>query len=396
MDIIQSIKNRVGEIHHEILSYRRHLHRHPELSFEEVETSAFICAVLDKYGITYTKGWAGHGIVAMIKADHADEWIALRADMDALPIIEANDVDYASKNAGVMHACGHDVHTSSMLGACILLQEMKSQLKKSVKIIFQPGEEKLPGGASLMIKEGIFAQQVPKYILGQHVFPSLEVGKVGIKSGLYMASADEIYLTISGKGGHGAMPHENNDVVLAMAQTIVNLQQIVSRRSNPIIPSVLSFGKVNTDGGATNVMPSKVRIQGTFRTMDEPWRKDAHELVRSIVQNTTASFGCQYDLDIKVGYPCLINHINLVSQVKKAMIAYLGAENVADIPIRMTSEDFAFYTQQIPGCFYRLGTRNEAQGITSPVHTATFDIDEDALKVGVGLMVYLAVLGIDI
>ncbi len=389
-EISQIIKDRAKQLLPKIIDIRRHLHAHPELSFQEIETSKYIASLLQENNIPFTTGWAGHGIVATIKGQ-SEETMALRADMDALPILETNDVIYKSKNEGKMHACGHDVHTASLLGAAFILNEIKDQLPKSIKLIFQPGEELLPGGASIMIREGVLQNPTPTSIIGQHVFPSLQAGKVGIRSGLYMASADEIYISIHGRGGHAAMPHDCNDTILAASQMIVSLQQVVSRHCPAGIPSVLSFGKINSTGGATNIIPDEVKIEGTFRTMDENWRMKAHQLIHDIILHTCNAYGAKADVNIVKGYPCLINDPNISVNVKQNMIDYMDAENVIDLDQRMTSEDFAFYSQAIPACFYRLGTRNESKGIISPVHTSTFDIDESALEVGMGLMAWLAV-----
>ncbi len=389
-ELLHIIKQKASEWLPEIIECRRYLHMHPELSFQEVETSRWISKKLTEAGISHTNGWAGHGIVATINGQ-SDVVVALRGDMDALPITEVSDVSYKSRNEGVMHACGHDVHTSALLGAAYILQSIKDQMPYSVRVVFQPGEEKLPGGASMMIEQGVLKNPIPQYIIGQHVFPSLEVGKVGLKSDLYMASADEIYISVHGKGGHGAMPHECTDNVLAASQMIVALQQVISRKANAAIPSVLSFGKLNTIGGATNILPEEVKIEGTFRTMDEEWRFKAHQLITEIAINTCKAYGAMCDIQIMKGYPCLINEPILTAKVRKGMVQYLGQENVVDIPLRMTSEDFAFYSKEIPACFYRLGTGNKEKGITSAVHTPTFDIDEKALENGMGLMAWLAV-----
>lgn len=389
--LLDEIKNLATSLSSEVVDIRRHLHRHPELSFEETKTSAWIATKLEEMKVPYTRGWAGNGIVAEIRSANSDRVVALRADMDALPISEANEVSYKSVNEGVMHACGHDVHMACLIGAVRILNSLKEKLPYSIRIIFQPGEEKLPGGASMMIREGVLESPIPAAILGQHVFPSLAAGKVGIRSGLYMASADEIFITVYGKGGHGAMPNECTDTILAASQMIVSLQQIVSRRNNPSVPSVLSFGKFQSDGGATNIIPNTIKIEGTFRTMDEQWRTLAHGLITSIAQDICKIYGAECDINIIKGYPCLINDPELSSKVKSLMIAYLGEDNVVDLPLRMTSEDFAFYSQVIPACFYRLGTGNEQKGITSAVHTPTFDIDESALEVGMGLLAWNAV-----
>jgi amidohydrolase len=377
------------QLHEEVVANRRHIHAHPELSFEEYETSAFIAAQLDKLGIPYVKK-ADTGIVAELKGDlDSDEVIALRADMDALPIKEANEVSYRSQNEGVMHACGHDVHTASLLGTAKILCKLKPEFGGTVRLIFQPGEEKLPGGASLMIAEGALRNPAPQGIVGQHVMPLIETGKVGFRSGKYMASTDELYVTVKGKGGHGAMPQFNIDPVLIAAHIIVALQQIVSRNADPKTPSVLSFGKVIANG-ATNVIPNEVKLEGTFRTLDEQWRGDAHVKMKKLAEGIAESMGGSCEFVIERGYPYLINEEKLTASVRKSAEEYLGKENVVDLDIWMAAEDFSYYSQEISGCFYRLGTRNEARNITSSVHTPTFDIDEDALLIGPGLMAYIA------
>lgn len=389
--MIEKIKHLAAKYYHEVLTIREHLHMYPELSFEEVNTSNFISLKLKEKGIPHERNWGGHGIVVNLINDEAFETVALRADIDALPITEENEVRYRSKNSGVMHACGHDVHTSSLLGTVFILYELGRETGKNFKAIFQPAEEKLPGGASLLIKEGVLQNPAPKCILGQHVFPSLEAGKVGFRGGLYMASADEIYLTVKGIGGHAAIPQGNIDPVFISANMITSLQQVVSRRANPTIPTVLSFGKINSKGGATNVIPSEVSIEGTFRTMDEDWRKAAHQIIYDVCEGLSRAMGGSCDLKIIKGYPCLINDELTTEKARRAAEEYLGKENVVDLPIRMTSEDFAFYTQETAACFYRLGTGNLAKGIISSVHSPTFDIDVDSLKVSSGLMALLAI-----
>ncbi|GLR19364.1 M20 metallopeptidase family protein [Portibacter lacus] len=389
--MINKIKALATNYFPEVIGIRNHLHAHPELSFEEKETSDFISAELTKKGIEHERNWGGHGIVVNLVNDPSFPTIALRADIDALPIQEENDVPYKSKNAGVMHACGHDVHSSSMLGTVFILNDLGKETGKNFKIIFQPAEEKLPGGASILIKEGVLENPKPATILGQHVHPILAAGKVGFRPGLYMASADEIYMTIRGKGGHAAIPHENIDTVLMASSIIVNLQQVVSRRSNPTIPTVLSFGKINSIGGATNIIPDEIKIEGTFRTMDEEWRAKANGIIEKLAREIAESMGGVCEIEIMKGYPCLINEVKSTEAARQAAQAYLGEENVVELPIRMTSEDFAFYTQKIPACFYRLGTGNVAKGITSSVHTPTFDIDEDSLRISSGLMAYIAI-----
>jgi amidohydrolase len=385
------IKSLAQAYKQEVIDLRRHLHSHPELSFQEFQTAAFVAEKLKAIGITEIESKATTGWSALIKGKNPEKKVvALRADMDALPIIEANEVPYKSQNPGVMHACGHDAHTASLLGAAKILHEVRDQFEGTIKLIFQPGEEIIPGGASLMIKDKVLENPRPNFILGQHVMPMIPAGKVGFRSGLYMASADELYLTIKGKGGHGAMPETFIDPVLISAHLLVALQQIVSRVANPKIPSVLSFGRVEALG-ATNIIPNEVKIQGTFRTLDETWRAKAHEKMRQIAEGIVEGMGGQLDFEIRKGYPFLKNNPELTARSVAAAQTYLGAENVLDLDIWMAAEDFAYFSQEIDGCFYRLGTRNEARGITSGVHTPTFDIEEEALEIGAGLMAWLAV-----
>ncbi len=385
------IKSLAQAYKQEVIDLRRHLHSHPELSFQEFQTAAFVAEKLKAIGITEIESKATTGWSALIKGKNPEKKVvALRADMDALPISEANEVPYKSQNPGVMHACGHDAHTASLLGAAKILHEVRDQFEGTIKLIFQPGEEIIPGGASLMIKDKVLENPRPQYILGQHVMPMIPAGKVGFRSGLYMASADELYLTIKGKGGHGAMPETFIDPVLISAHLLVALQQIVSRVANPKIPSVLSFGRVEALG-ATNIIPNEVKIQGTFRTLDEAWRAKAHEKMRQIAEGIVEGMGGQLDFEIRKGYPFLKNNPELTARSVAAAQTYLGEENVLDLDIWMAAEDFAYFSQEIDGCFYRLGTRNEARGITSGVHTSTFDIEEEALEIGAGLMAWLAV-----
>lgn len=389
-EIVQQLSK---EIAPEVKKWRQHLHAHPELSFEEWQTAEFVAARLSDWNIPFQKGIAKTGIVAYIEGKNPNaKTVALRADMDALPIVEENEVPYKSTRPGVMHACGHDVHTSSLLGAVWILNQLKDQVEGRIQCIFQPGEERIPGGASLMIAEGVLRDYRPQSIIGQHVMPLLPIGKVGFREGLYMASADEIYLTIKGKGGHGAMPQMAIDVVAIAAQVITALQQVVSRQADPKIPSVLSFGKVQANG-ATNVLPDTIYLEGTFRTMNEPWRAKAHQAIQQIVEGICASFGARAELEIRKGYPFLKNDIGLTRKLKNAAVQYLGEDNVVDLDLWMAAEDFAYFAQELPGCFYRLGTRNEAKGIVSGVHTPTFDIDEDALEIGAGMMAWLALNG---
>ena len=389
MTLIKSIKKETNSLHQELIQIRRHLHMHPELSFEEENTSAFVKSHLKAHKIKFKGGYCTHGIVAEIKGAKAGGLTYLRGDMDALPILEKNKVSYKSKNKGVMHACGHDVHTTCVLGAAIVLNRLKSQLKGTVRIVFQPGEEKHPGGASIMIKDGAIKNAKKAKIFGQHVHPPLEVGKVGFHPGEYMASADEIYIDIIGKGGHAALPLNFTDTILVSAEVISGLHKVISRDSDPKVPSVLSFGKINSDGGATNVIPSKVQFIGTFRTMDETNRTRVHAAIKRTATHIAKAYGAKAKVDIRIGYPTLYNNEELTLRAMELARAYMGEENVVLLDKRMTAEDFSYYSQMMPACFYRLGTGNKKRGIISPVHTPTFDIDEEAIKTGVGLMVWL-------
>lgn len=390
LSLKETVKQLAGEGAQEIVSMRRHLHANPELSFQEYNTSKFIEEQLKALGISYNK-IAGTGILALIKGKNPDKKvIALRADIDALPILEANEVPYKSKNDGVMHACGHDVHTSSLLGTAKILQQLKDSFEGTVKLLFQPGEEKMPGGASIMIKEGALKNPDPVNILGQHVMPFIPVGKVGFRSGMYMASTDELYFTVKGKGGHAAMPERNVDPILITSHIIVALQQVVSRNCDPKVPCVLSFGKVIANG-ATNIIPDEVKVEGTFRTMDEAWRAEAHKRMVKIAEGIAEAMGGVCEFTVLNGYPFLKNDPMLTGRARSKAVEFLGEENVVDLDLWMAAEDFSYYSQEIPACFYRLGTRNEERGIISSVHTPTFDIDERALEIGAGLMAWLAI-----
>lgn len=390
-NLIGKIKSLSTTYASEIIEDRHYLHANPELSFKEFNTAKYVAQRLRSFGITPQEGVAQTGLVGIIEGKNpGSKTVALRADMDALPIKEENDVPYKSKIEGVMHACGHDVHTSSLLGTAKILQSMKSDFEGTVKLIFQPGEELIPGGASLMIKDGVLENPKPHNIFGQHVQPFLPVGKVGFRAGMYMASADEIYVTVTGKGGHGAMPDSNIDPVVIAAHIIVALQQIVSRVANPKTPTVLSFGKIIAQG-ATNIIPNEVKIEGTFRTLDEVWRAKAHEKMKKMAEGIADAMGGSCEFKILNGYPFLKNEPEMTLRAKTAAIEFLGEENVVDLDIWMAAEDFAYYTQSTDACFYRLGVRNEQKGIVSSVHTPTFNIDEKALEVGSGLMAWLAI-----
>ena len=388
--MIDRIKELASAMYPEILEYRRHLHRFPELSFNEFETSKFIANELDNLGIPFESGWCKTGIVAQIDSGRPGRVVALRADMDALPIQEQNEVHYRSEHDGIMHACGHDVHMSVVLGATRILNELKDEWNGLLKVIFQPGEEKLPGGAIQMIENGVLRSPRPDIIIGEHVHPPLEAGTFGSKSGSYMASADEIYLTIKGKGGHGAIPNDCIDPVLLTAYILTALQQIVSRRIDPIVPAVLTFGKINSVGGATNVIPNEVKVEGTFRCLDESFRSKAHDDIVQIAKGTAMSMGGDCDVEVVKGYPVLVNDPATTVRLDERMKAFAGEENIFDLPARMSAEDFAYFAREVPSFFYRIGTGNVSRNIISPIHTDTFDIDEKALLHGIGMMAWLA------
>jgi len=373
----------------DLIKIRRHLHAHPELSFQEEKTAAYVSARLTDLGIPHKSGIGGHGIVADIVGDPDGKVVAVRGDMDALPITELNEVSYASQNKGVMHACGHDVHTTCILGAARILQAKKSSLQGTVRLIFQPAEERIPGGASLMIKEGALKKPDVQLIFGQHVYPDMEVGNVGFRPGMYMASADEIYITVKGKGGHGGLPHKCIDTILMASTVVTSVQQLVSRRANAGTPTVVSIGKF-IGSGSTNVIPDEVKLEGTIRTMNEEWRFELHDILKDLVSGICKSMGGSAEIEIRKGYPALINDDELTVWAKQKAIELLGEENVHDLDLRMTAEDFSYFAQEISACFYRLGTSNAGKGLGAPLHTGKFDIDEDALRIGSSLMATLA------
>jgi amidohydrolase len=374
-------------INAEIKDIRAHLHAKPELSFQEFETSKFIQKYLGELGIPYKSGFAKTGIVGKIEGLNPNKKvIALRSDMDALPINENSDNKYCSTNKGVMHACGHDMHMASLLGTAKILSKFKNEWEGTILLIFQPGEELLPGGAKLMMEEGAL-QPEPEWILGQHVLPDMPAGTVGFRSGMYMASGDEIYLTVKGKGGHAAIPHKCIDSILIASHIIVALQQIVSRHCDARIPTVLSFGKI-IGNGATNIIPDEVKIEGTFRTMNEEWRAKAKQLITNIAQSTAAGMEAECEVDIRHGYPFLVNHEDITHEAKTNAIELLGEDKVVNMDIRMTTEDFGFYSQKYPVTFYRFGVQSEKNG---SLHTSNFEANDDSLQTSMSTMAWLAI-----
>jgi len=384
----QKIKNLARQYADEFIEVRHHLHMHPELSYKEFETGKFVQSKLASFGIPFEVK-ATTGVLGIIKGKNpGSRVIALRADMDALPIQEENEVAYKSQNPGVMHACGHDVHTTILLGAAKILNELKEEWEGTIKLLFQPGEERNPGGASYMIKDGVLENPKPQGIFGLHVHPGLDLGKLSFRKGRVMASADEIYITIRSKGGHAATPHLTADTILVASQLIVSLQQVISRNNNPVSPSVLSICSIQ-GGHTTNVIPSEVKLMGTFRAMDEIWRSKAHELIRNQAKGIAEATGAEIDLHIDIGYPTVDNDPALTETAWQLANTYMGKDNVSETEMRMGAEDFGFYTQVIPGCFYRLGVRNKEKGIVHNVHTAQFNIDEKAIETGMGMMAWL-------
>ena len=391
MGLLEKIKRLSDDYSGQVIESRRHLHANPELSYQEYNTAKFVAAQLRSFGVNVVEGIATTGLLAEIRGKNpAKKSIALRADMDALPITETNDVPYKSQVPGVMHACGHDVHTASLLGTARILNSVKDEFEGTVRLLFQPGEEKNPGGASYMIRDGALNNPQPSGIIGQHVFPLLPVGKVGFREGMYMASCDEIYLKVIGKGGHAAAPDLAVDPILIASHIIIALQQVISRNASPKQPTVLSFGNI-IGKGATNIIPSEVNIAGTFRAMNEEWRASALQKIRKMAESIAEGMGGRCEVEISKGYPYLENNPDLTRRIRAAAEAYVGRENVVDIDITLGAEDFSYYSQVIPASFYRLGTSNPAKGITSYVHTPTFNVDEESLKIGPGLMAWMAI-----
>lgn len=387
--MIEKIKKLSEEQNNLVLETYRYLHAHPELSFEERETSLFIQSELQKMGISFRSGIGGYGILATIKGRNPErKTIALRADMDALPICEAGGNKNRSKNENVMHACGHDVHTACLLGAARILNQLRSQFEGTVLLVFQPGEEKSPGGASLMLADGVFRDHKPDLILAQHVSVDYPTGTLAFLPGKVMASADEIHIKIKGQGGHGALPHLLNDTVLAAAQTLVSLQQVASRLCPPLVPMVLTFGKF-VAAGAQNIIPHEVLLSGTFRTVDEEWRAQAKEHIVRIINETCAAYGCSAEINIPPGYPCVVNDEEITRKAKEYATELVGEKQVENLELRMTSEDFAFFTQQYPSTFYRFGVKGKVNADAGGLHTSNFSIDEDALLTGTSGLAWL-------
>jgi amidohydrolase len=390
-ELRKKIKDLSSEYFEEVRRIRHHLHANPELSTEEKETAVYICGKLDEYGIPYKRGIAGNGIVALVKGNDSSGWnIALRADMDALPISEENEAEYKSKREGIMHACGHDVHMAVLLGTAKILQKIRSDFRGSVKLIFQPSEETYPGGAIGMIRENVLHDPETRHVVALHVINTLDAGTVGMKAGAYMASTDEVFLTVKGKGGHAATPDQVVDPILIASHILVALQQIVSRKANPVMPTVVSFGKIRGEG-RTNIIPEEVTVEGTVRTYDESWRKKIHDTIRMMSASIAESMGGTCEVRIAHGYPFLKNDPDLTSKLHAYSTEYLGEKNVTELVPRMTAEDFSYFAEEVPSCLFRLGVRNEKNGIVANLHSSTFDVDESCMETGTGTMAFLAV-----
>ncbi len=385
------IKSLANNYLQEVISIRRAIHQYPELAFKEEKTAHLIAQKLSEYGIEHQTNIAKTGVVGLIKGKNPTKFvIGLRADMDALPIEEANTHDFVSKNKGIMHACGHDFHTAALLGTAKILNELKDEFEGSIKLIFQPSEEEFPGGAKVMIEEGVLENPKVDVMIGQHVYPQLPAGHIGMKSNQYMASTDELHFKIKGKGGHAALPEQNIDPILIASHIVVALQQVVSRNASPTMPTVVSIGNF-IGKGRTNVIPNEVEMDGILRTFDEKWRITAQQKIRQISEGIAESMGGHCELDIVSGYPVLINNEKLTEQSRIFAQEFLGETSVHALDFRMTAEDFAFYSQKVPSCFYRVGIRNEEKGIISNLHTPTFDVDEQAFESALGLMSWLAI-----
>ena len=385
-ELIEKIEIISEQVYEESLHHRRYLHQHPELSWHEKNTSVYIQDFLKKENIPF-EIYAKHGIVAIIACKNpSSRCIALRADMDALPIQEENEIVYKSACEQVMHACGHDVHMACLMGAIQVINILKEEIEGTIKCIFQPSEEKQPSGAQKMIEEGVLNNPKVDEIYGLHVTPELLCGQIGYKAGKFMASADEIYITIEGPGGHAAQAYQTVDTILVASHIIVALQQIVSRNANPLMPTVLSFGDIQGHG-ATNIIPKEVKIKGTLRTFDESWRSEIHTKIKDIAEGMASSMGAKCKVHIPAGLPFVLNNDVVTSNAIKKISLFICPENLIEMPLRMGAEDFGFYSQLVPACFYRLGTGDSETHRDKKLHTSTFSIDEKAILFGIRTLV---------
>ena len=396
MNLIDTIKRLAHEQRDEVIEWRRWMHRHPELSQEEYGTMAFVAERLTEMGLEPRTGIGKTGVMAMLRGAHEPDsyCVALRADYDALPITEDTGLDFASENPGVMHACGHDMHTCSLLGAVKILVQLREEIHGSLMFIFEPSEEKYPGGARMMMEDGLFDEVLPNEIYSFHCLPEMDCGKVGMRKGRYMASTDELYWTITGRGGHGATPHLNVDPIVVASHIVIALQQVVSRNAPPMMPTVLTIGKIEDVGGRTNITPETVKMQGIIRTFDPQWRLDAHERIRKISCGVAEAMGADCDLFIDYGYPPVINDDACTQQVHDNAVAFLGADNVEWLDQRMTAEDFAFYQQKIPSCYFRVGIHIPGTPFSN-LHRPNLIVDERSLELANGLVAYNALMALN-
>ena len=408
MDITRVIQQEAATLYPEVVRHYRWLHQHPELSYRERETAAYIAAFLDREGIPYRSAIGGYGIMARVTGEKGavtgqespqaavepqqkieeGRCIAFVADMDALPVQEENEVEYRSLNDGVMHACGHDAQAASLMGAVKMVHSLRRHFAGTALFIFQPGEEQSPGGADLMLKDGLFRDYTPAFVVKQHAYTDLPAGRVGFHAGTIMASADEVHIRVKGQGGHGALPHELNDTVLAASQIVVAMQQLVSRRRDPFNPMVLSFGRFIANG-ATNVIPGEVILAGSMRCMHEEERRRMLQLIPRIAEATAAAYGCSCETTLPEGYPCVISDEKITGEIRTQAVAYLGETEVAEFPKRMTADDFGFFTQRYPCCYYRFGVADENRK-PGALHSGNFLIDEKSLRTASALFAFIA------
>jgi amidohydrolase len=379
MDILKEAE----KVEKEVIELRRKIHMYPELGFEEAKTSEIVYDYLKNLGIE-VKRIAKTGVVGTLKGN-GSKTIAIRADMDALPIQEENDVEYASQIPGRMHACGHDVHTAILLGTAKLLANMRDKLKGNVKFIFQPAEE-TTGGALPLIEEGVLENPKVDAIIGLHVDPELQVGQIGITYGKAYASSDMFDIIVKGKSSHGAEPHKSVDSIVIAANIVNMLQTVVSRKANPLSPLVLTIGTIE-GGYARNIIANKVRMSGIIRMMEEEKRDEIVEMVEKICDNTAKAMGGEVEFKRTIGYPCLVNHKGMTDLIKETAFPLLGEGNVIEVAPTMGVEDFAYFLQKVPGSFYKLGCGNKEKGIDKPIHNNQFNIDEDCIKIGLAVHV---------
>lgn len=380
-----SLRNKIEGMRGWLVEIRRTIHMNPELGFEEVETSSLISEWLEKFGIQVKQGLAHTGVVGLLEGKEPGKTVAIRADMDALPLDERNQVPYASKIKGKMHACGHDAHVAILLGVANFFASNKDRVKGNIKWIFQPAEEG-GGGGRIMVEQGVLENPKVDAVFAAHVFPLLPIRKVGIYEREGLAATDRFTVKIMGKGGHGAQPHLSKDPILAAGHFITQIHSIVSRNINPLESAVVTIGKIN-GGTAFNIIPDDIELLGTARSLTPQVREDLKIRIEKILQGIARSFGTDYQFSYEHGYPVLINDPEMSRLVASACSIGIGNENVEVLKPSMGGEDFAYYLQKCPGSYFRLGIRNEEKGIVHPYHSSLFDIDEDVLPFGVEMFI---------